>query len=330
MNVTFTQIPQNGASYLQPAIYEFEFDAASKDTLIRILSTEGEELGRKVLHGSHTSGRTDIAPYLRQSLSHEMPSAGDEATIIDTNCHRDVVVEVGGVESEPRTFIAAKIDLTQHVTLLTTQIDYRTMAYDEFDTIGFVNVDANPLEVVITAYDKASQTLSSKSLYTNVMMRQLALLITPKEFGSKVKRITAEFFAKGSSVGTIEYEIRSNLTTAQRIGWINEHHAAEYYTFPLRKSLLVEATRKRMESMWGREAAALESDNELKIISAYEPQKQTEALMKILSSPKIWLIRNGQPMAVELYTDRVLSAPCEGMGFVELDLRAAEKGEKLW
>jgi hypothetical protein len=52
--------------------------------------------------------------------------------------------------------------------------------------------------------------------------------------------------------------------------------------------------------------------------------------MKILSSPKIWLIRNGQPTAVELYTDRVLSAPCEGMGFVELDLRAAEKGEKLW
>lgn len=330
MNVTFTQIPQNGASYLKPAIYEFEFDSENEDTLIRILSTEGEELGRKILHGSHTSGRTDIAPYLRQSIIHEMPSAGVEAMIIDTNCHREVVVEVGGVESEPRTFIAAEIDPTQHATLLTTQIDYRTMAYDEFDTIGFVNVDANPLEVVITAYDKASQLLTTKYLYTNVMMRQLALLIIPKEFGSKVKRITVGVIAKGSSVRTIEYEIRNNLTTAERICWINEYHATECYTFPLRKSLLVEATRKRMESIWGREAAALESDNELKIISAYEPQKQTKALMKILSSPKIWLIRDEQPMAVELYTDRALSTPCEGMGFVELDLRAAEKGERLW
>jgi hypothetical protein len=85
-----------------------------------------------------------------------------------------------------------------------------------------------------------------------------------------------------------------------------------------------------MESVWGREAAALEGDNELKLISAYEPQAQIEALAGILSAQRLWLVEGGVPQKVNLLTDRVLSSPGGKMGMIEVDIRAAEEGVKLW
>lgn len=329
MTVTFTQIPQNGSSYLKELLYEVEFSAAVEDVPVRILTLQGEELGRKQIAGSHTSISTDIAPYLRQSISHTPPTSPTASGLSNSNLHRDIIVEVGGVSCEVRRFIAADIDLTQRAVMLTTQLCYRVMDYDEFDTIGFVNIDANPLEVVIAAYDKSS-LIGSQEFYSNTLLQQLSLHICPHDFGTKVKRITVSFSAGGTQLKSFEYEIRTNLNTSQRLCWLNGSLAEEFYTFPLRKSLLIEATRKRMATMWGREAAALEGDEELKIISAYEPREQIVALAKILSSPRVWLLGREQPMAVELYTDRVLATPGEGMGFIELDLRAAEKGVALW
>ena len=66
------------------------------------------------------------------------------------------------------------------------------------------------------------------------------------------------------------------------------------------------------------------------MISAYEPQKQLQALAKIVYSPKVWLQQGSGQQIVSLMTDRVLLTPGRGLGFVELDLRAAEKGVKLW
>ena len=85
-----------------------------------------------------------------------------------------------------------------------------------------------------------------------------------------------------------------------------------------------------MESVWGREAAALEGDNELKLISAYEPQAQITALAGILSAQRLWLVEGGVPQKVNLLTDRVLSSPGGEMGMIEVDIRAAEEGVKLW
>jgi hypothetical protein len=85
-----------------------------------------------------------------------------------------------------------------------------------------------------------------------------------------------------------------------------------------------------MESIWGKEAAALERQNELKLISAYEPQEQIEALSAILSSPRVWLVKGNELQPTELTTERILTAPCDKMGIIEVDIRAAREGELLW
>ena len=71
-------------------------------------------------------------------------------------------------------------------------------------------------------------------------------------------------------------------------------------------------------------------ENELKLISAYEPQMQIEALSSILSTPKAWLVKGCELQRVEITTERVMPAKCGQMGIIEVDIRAAEEGVKLW
>ena len=334
MAITFTNIPQNGASFQKPLIYEFESDSELVQANIRILNGDGEEIGHKTINGVTTSGKIDIAPYVKRAATYNTPQSVSKCSLTDIGGSLDVQVEIEGTLSEVRRFIAAQIDLSKSIVFLTNQMLNRTMDAAEFDTLCLVNTTTTQLSIVIELCDDTYSCMVYKAFNSSEQFRQLAICISPQEFPDNLVKIAKYVIIKmrlgNTLLDLIEYEIRPNLSTARRIGWINEFGAPEYYTFPLRKSLLVESTRKHIESIWGREAAALESDNELKMISAYEPQKQLKALAKILSSPKVWLQQSEGQQAVCLTTERALLTPGAGMGFIEIDLRAAEKGGRLW
>ncbi len=334
MAIRFTNIPQNGASFQEPLIYEFESDAELEQADIVITDESGVEIGHKVINGTFTSGKIDIAPYVRQAVTYHPPQSVTQCETIDIGGSMRVKVEVNGTPSEERAFIAAQIDLSQPLTFLSNQSIKRTLAAEEFDMFSFVNTTSTPLTTTIEICDDKYGCIMYRSFNIAEQYRQMAICITTQDFPANILEIAKYMLIKmrhgNKYLDLVEYEIRPNLSTARRIGWINENGAPELYTFPLRKSLLVESTRKHIEKVWGREAAALESDNELKMISAYEPQQQLQALAKILSSPKVWLQSNNGQQAVNLMTDRVLLTPGTGLGFIEIDLRAAEKGVKLW
>ena len=145
-----------------------------------------------------------------------------------------------------------------------------------------------------------------------------------------VDNIRATVKVDGVATTVVEYELKPNLKGSRRLAWLNDNLSPELYTFPLRKSVLIEAARKSMESIWGREAGAVERENELKLLSAYEPQAQIEALSSIISSPRAWLVRGCELQRVAITTDRVMPATCGKMGIVEVDIRAAREGEVLW
>ena len=111
--------------------------------------------------------------------------------------------------------------------------------------------------------------------------------------------------------------------------WHNASRSPELYTFPMRKSVLVESVRRHVESVWGREAAAIEHDGELKLLSAYEPQAQLRALAGVLSAERVWLVEGCMPSRVELRAERVLTIPCDQMGMVEVDICATKEGAVL-
>ena len=199
------------------------------------------------------------------------------------------------------------------------------MARDEFDLISFFSLPDIVVEVVVAFFGKGTDMVS----------------ITPPSGGQRVVAVTARgregvdniramVMVDGVVTTIVEYELKSNLKGARRLAWLNDNLAPELYTFPLRKSVLIEAARKSMESIWGEEAGAAERENELKLLSAYEPQTQIEALSSILSTPKAWLVKGCELQRVAITTDRVMPSTCGEMGIIEVDIRAAREGEVLW
>ena len=159
---------------------------------------------------------------------------------------------------------------------------------------------------------------------------QRAVAVTARGWGEEPDELRVTIKVDGHAEAVIHYELKPNLMGARRLAWLNGSMAPEFYTFPLRKSVLIKAARRSMESVWGSEAAKPEAENELKLISAYEPKAQIEALGRILSSEQLWLVEGGEMQGVNLLTDRVMPAECGEMGMIEVDVRAAEEGVKLW
>lgn len=322
----FTSIPDAYSSFREPLLYAFDTEQAEpRDVELKIINkAENSVIGRKRLYGV-TEGEVDIAPYLRSVAVTTLPDTITECGVVDTNAQIKVAVEAEGVSSAVRNFVAAKVDLNEIYTPLMTQHLHRTMARDEFDLISFFAQPNIVVEVVVEYFGKGTDVVS----------------ITPPSGGQQVVAVTARgregvdniratVKVDGVATTIVEYEIKSNLKGARRLAWLNDNLAPELYTFPLRKSVLIEAARKSMESIWGREAAAAERENELKLLSAYEPQAQIEALSSILSTPKAWLVRGCELQRVAITTDRVMPATCGEMGIIEVDIRAAREGEVLW
>lgn len=322
----FTSIPEAYASFREPLLYAFDTEAEAHDVEVKIINAQTQKvIGKKMLYGV-TTAQIDIAPYVRGQMQLKMPERVVQCGEVELNQQIYVKVEVDGVSSAVRRFMAAKVDLEQAWQLLTSQLPYRTMACDEFDIISYFAYPDMVVEVVVESSGKGSERVS----FSPASGGQCAVAVTAQGLGESVDGLKVTIKVDGQSVAELNYDIKPNLSGARRLVWLNEWRAPECYTFPLRKGVLIKATRKHMESVWGREAAALESENELKLISAYEPKAQIEALGRILSSEQLWLVEGGELQRVNLLTDRVMPAEYGEMGMIEVDVRAAEEGVKLW
>lgn len=322
----FTSLPEAYNSFREPLLCSFDTESATaKDVEILIKRADDDKIiGRKRLKGV-TSGQIDIAPYLRNAVQPTLPQEVKSCTEIDTGTQIRVYLESDGVVSERRRYMAAKVDLEKDYMPLTTQIEHRTIAADEFDTISYFAYPEIVVEVLVEAYGKS---------YSYLRVRpdsggQRTIAITALPFDEVPDELKVSVEVDGVVESIYHYQIKQNLKGSRRLAWLNHNSAPEIYTFPLRKSALIEATRRHMETIWGKEAAAVESHGELKLLSAYEPEEQIEALGEILSSPKVWLIRGCKAQRVELRAERTLTMPCGEMGIIEVDVCTAKEGEKL-
>lgn len=320
----FTSIPEAYSSFNSPLVYEFDSEQEAKDLLVEIIDlATNEVIGRKKLYAT-TVGNIDIAPYLRRRAIATLPENVAACGLVDVGAQIKVKVTVDGTASSSRNFIAAKVAPDTHYTLLTHQLLQRTMARDEFDLIAYFAMPDAVVEVVVEATGKERESLSFEA-----SGGQRCIALTAATFDEATEDLKVKIIIDGEVASTIDYEIKPNLDGARRIAWMNSDSSPEVYTFPLRKSVLIEATRKRIATIWGKEAAEVEHHNELKLLSAYEPKRQIEALQEIVASPKVWLIRGGRVQNIDLRTDRLFHTLNEGMGIVELDIRSAEEGAAL-
>lgn len=104
----FTLLPKTYSSYREPLIYEFDTQTAPADVEVRVVeATTGEVIGRKMLYGVSTA-RVDIAPFVRRAAEVKLPDKVEYSQMLTTGVQIKVKVEVAGVSSSARNFIAAK------------------------------------------------------------------------------------------------------------------------------------------------------------------------------------------------------------------------------
>lgn len=323
----FTKIPKNFASYQDQLIFGFDLEADFEQLDIAILRRDGSRIGGKRLYGVRQS-QIDIAPYVRRAAEPAAPKKVNSADFFDTGESIDVIVEIGSVRTAIFTFIGARVGEENNFALLASQIPHRVLAYDDFDTIGYVNKSGAQVRVLIEG--RIGTDIVDQLEIVSADTGQLTIAVTPQDFGKSVRSMKVTIWFDGVEQESIEYEVREAMAGSERVMWLNGHLSAECYTFPMRKSVLVAATRRRMATLWGREAADVEHNGEVKLISAYEPQAQLKALSGIVAARKVWIVRGGDVEPVDMTTDRVLLTPGDGMGFIEVDLRAAQEGAELW
>ena len=156
----FTSLPTSYSSYNEPLVYAFDTQAEASDVEVRVINaTTSEVIGRKMLYGVSV-GQVDIAPYVRRAAQVVMPEMIECSQMLATGVQVKVKVEVAGVISSSRNFIAARFDTMPHFALLTNQISRRTMARDEFDLIAYFAMPDAVVEVVVEATGKENQSLS--------------------------------------------------------------------------------------------------------------------------------------------------------------------------
>ena len=322
----FTSLPEAYSSFQEPLLCSFDTEKSepSDVEIIIRLSDDNQAIGRKRLRGV-TKGEIDIAPYLRSAVEPKLPDKITTCSEIDCGSQIRVYLECDGVVSERRLYIAAKVDLERDYQPLSEQIIHRTMAKDEFDIVSYFAYPEIVVEVLVEAYGRSYSYMTIRPESGG----QRSVAITALPFDDKPDELKVSIKVDGVVETLYHYQIKPNLKGARRLAWLNESLAPELYTFPLRKSVLIKSAREHMATVWGKEAARVERYGELKLLSAYEPEAQIEALSGILSSPKIWLVRGSAPQQIELQAERVMTMPCDQMGIIEVDICVAKEGERL-
>lgn len=322
----FTKIPDAYSCYRNTLLYAFDTEAEAHDVEVEIVNADsGEVMGRKRLYGV-SAGEIDISPYLQGKVRSTLPATVGGCGAIECNMQSSVKVVVDGVESDARCFIAANIDPSRTYTPLMNNILQRTMACDEFDVVSWFARPGAEVEVVVEAFGKGTESLTVRPSGVG----QQAVAITALDFIDIPDTMRATVKVDGVAMTVVEYQIKPNLQGARRLAWLNEHLTPELYTFPLRKSVLIKAAREHIKSVLGEEATALERENELKLISAYEPQAQVKAFADILPAEKVWVVEGCTPQRVEIVVDRVFKFASAEMCMFEVNVHAAEEGVRLW
>lgn len=320
----FISTPGYLSSWSEPLLYTVATENEQSEELrIGIYNADDDSLiGEKVLRGV-SEETIDIAPLLRNRLKPSLPQTITSTGVVRYNTSCKVYLKCGDTQSPTLLLTAAKADSQRLLTLLTEQITTRTIAADECDMIGFI-ATLSGCFARITTYGKESSTRTISLGETG----QAALVITPATLGD-CDQIEVEMGYSSTIFHKLTYEVKRNLRGSRRIGWLNKWLAPEQYTFPMRKSILIKAVRRHMETVLGRGAGEVERDGELKLVSAYEPTEQLQALANIVGASDVWIVEGCTRRSIDLITDRIILSPSNTLGFIEIDIRAAKEGEEL-
>lgn len=218
-----------------------------------------------------------------------------------------------------RTFVPGQTVPTLPA-LLTTMPRTRLIAAGESDELTFVT--EGPCTVTVTA--EAAGAATSKSYRVRAGGFSVFRLDTRDFPGAET--LTAD----AGACGKVVYSVIPATAGACRLAWRSSAGSIEHYTFPIEKSVRIEAAKTQAYGPEGYVTATVTAQRRRVFVSAYETREVMEALAETVSSPDVWLVEEGAYTPVDVTTDTVVVHRHGAVNCLEIEIRPKRKTGTAW
>ena len=316
----FKTIPQNGASWQKPLLYNLDFEQREKQIIVEIYDLlSSEQIGRIMLYNL-TSAEIDIAPYIRSRKLNEL-LAKQESVIAPSQDACRVVLRVNGEESEPRLIFRSEISGLSPQVLSETSKN-GTIAVGE--TIRLTILAHSEINLFVT--QPSDGGFSQFKYATDGVPCEVVVPIKIAKPGDNVElRVVCD----DESIVECKYRVVERDSSAVRLTWVNAKGGMESYTFPqsVKRSLVVKSEDLEGECGWYRRVTGSTVVRRVLLLGA--TQSEVDSMVDILLSPMVVRCDNGREMAVQLLTDTITYDDHGRVRRLEFDIKEEWKGGVL-
>lgn len=298
--MSFTRIPQTFSSLEYDLTYIYE-QSQAKNIDFRVINNVNNQLLGAKRGAATTSVSIDIAPILRSQISF-IPRFGTSG--FRNLRDRGITVRVEAVETDsgllvdtagPRTFlIGDQRDIMFGIR--TTMPRERIIPADVSDEISLLSDSDVTFTITAEGPDSAqAQSYSESGAGLHIFY------LSPADFPG-CETLTLDT----GRYGQIRYTVVPASTEFTRIAWQSHIGSVEQYSFPVTRSTSLRTTKQRAEGFDGHLVTRIDSTLEMVFVSALERNEVMEALSDILSSPNVWISRNGGFVPLDVLSDEAV------------------------
>lgn len=115
------------------------------------------------------------------------------------------------------------------------------------------------------------------------------LTISPDDFNRDVRSIEVEVSQNGFPLASLRYTLHTGHKGSCRLAWISEEGSIERYTFPVVTKRVCKADKLHIGVGENRRVVRSSTEEEISLVSQYEPSATIESLARIISATKVWI-----------------------------------------
>lgn len=316
----FKTIPQNGASWLKPVLYSWEFEQKESQVEVEIYDCLSSESLGKIMLYNIVSAEIDIAPYIR-SKKLNMPLVKQQTIIASSQDACRVVLRVNGVETEPRLLFRAEIGALQR-GVISSLVENPTVAVGE--QIRMTVLSQRSISIVVSRPSESG--IENFYYITEGLPCEIVVPINIAKVG---ENILLRVQCDNDLVEVFKYRVVERDSSAVRLTWVNTNGGIESHTFPLsvKRNLMVKS--EDVECECGSYRRVIGSTVVRRVIMSGATQSEIDGMLDILLSPKIYRCDVDGDISVQLLTDTITYDDHGRMRRLEFDIKEEWKGGVL-
>lgn len=320
--------PADYSSAYDDNYFRFEEVDVATPTEIRFYSDGGELLGARryaaresILSSPRTFVERLLAPepILSNKLECCTPNGRQAAIAVGYN---------GDTERSPLIHFTTSHSQVSLRAVMGAEEQRRAISLGECDEVAFRAAEGDRLVVSVRINDRVAIHTPYNAIVpaegVNILVVNPQYIITQIQPREEVETLHLSLSLGGEKLATIHYTILPAVKGSTRLAWLNRDGYISYYTFRSTPREELKTSRSECETPTGTLTLGGEGWRERILRSGYLPVDEAEALVGVVTSPRVWMItpEGVEPQTVISHSVVTLG---EGAHTLELTIRPSRK-----